>query len=376
MTTEQNIFRSSVERFAAEIYDFESWRKLRHQHQPLDRARWNQMVELGWTGICVSEKWGGLEGSVDDMLILMEQFGRSLMLEPYVSTVVLSARILEQGNRDWCARLLPAIAGGEIFATVASAEPGSRFFDPPQQLSAQRTPSGFTLSGVKEEVFDAIYADWLIVSARLADEPDAWGLFILPCASEGVERRDYRSLDYRITSDLTFNQVGLPQASLLVDPTRSEAVLSRALDHAVLARTSEALGCMQAMHALTLDYLKIRRQFDVPIGSFQALQHRAAEMTIACEEARAALEHAAAHIEASTMVRARAVSAAKVKVCQSAMFVGHQAIQLHGAIGLTDEISLGHLHKRVMAICAGYGSVDEHMRRFEEASLLPGEVDL
>jgi alkylation response protein AidB-like acyl-CoA dehydrogenase len=374
MTTEQNIFRSSVERFAAEAYDFESWRRLRHQIQPFDRARWKQMVELGWTGLGVAEEWGGLGGSIEDMLILMEQFGRSLMLEPYVSTVVLSARLLEAGNRDWCAKLLPAIAGGDTFVTVASAEKGTNFFDPPQQLTAQRTSSGFELNGIKEAVFDAIYADWIIVSARLVDEPGGWGLFVLPCGFKDLERQDYRGLDYRTTSDLTFNKVGLPESSLLVDPTRSEAVLSRALDHAVLARTSEALGCMHAMHALTLDYLKVRRQFDVPIGSFQALQHRAAEMAIACEEAGAALEHAAAYIEAPTIIRGRAVSAAKVKVCQSAMFVGHQAIQLHGAIGLTDEISLGHLHKRVMAICAGYGSVDEHMRRFEEASRLPGKV--
>jgi alkylation response protein AidB-like acyl-CoA dehydrogenase len=367
LTSEQQMLQDGVERIVREHGRFEQWRQSSASAEPFDRGVWQQMAELGWLGLGLAEELGGIGGSPADTALVMEGFGRGLLRQPYVSSCILSMRLLAASGEPSALALLEGITSGTTLVTTALAEAHGRFDLHRIRTHAMQTDEGFTLQGEKSWVPDASSADWIIVPARTAGAEDAPGgisLFLVPAAAPGLQRQDFRSPDHQHVSQLRLDQVLLPATALIGPPGGGLGLLEEAVDHAIVARLSEACGAMDAVAAMTLDYIKTRKQFGTTIGSFQSLQHRMVDMMIACEESRSILGAALQSLAGSAVQRRRAVSAAKTRIGQCGLFVGHQAVQLHGGIGTSDELAVSHYLKRLLMIDLAYGNSDHHLERF------------
>ena len=359
LTPEQAQLRDTVERFGREEYSFARWRAATASPGGFDAARWVRMAELGWLAINVPEEAGGVGGSAVDTMVVMEGVGRHLMLEPVVSTGVVGAFLLARSGPEGRA-LLPGLAEGRTRVVLAHAEPGGGFDATPVATRAEQGPDGTLLHGEKSHVPDAETADWIVVPARNGTADDVT-LFLVARDAPGMRRTDFRAADHSRSSALSLD--GVP-ATVLCDPADGAALLDEAMDRAAAARVAEAVGAMDALRDSTLDYIRTRRQFGVPIGSFQALQHRIADMAVACEEARSLACMATLMLDAPAAERRRAVSAAKARVGQAALAVGNGAVQLHGGIGTSDELPVSHYLRRLMAIDLAYGNAAFHLERF------------
>lgn len=358
LSPEQEQLRDSVDRFAREHASFAAWRALTAAKRPYDVGNWRRMAELGWLAVAVPEEDGGLGGSPVDTMLIMEGIGRGLALEPYVGTCVIAPMMLPGMGAALRETLAAGIASGDTIVALAEAEQGARFDLSHIETRASPATDGFVLSGEKIHVLDGATADWFIVSARA---PDGIVLCMIPADAPGLTRTSLRAPDHRHNSRLRFANVAVPAAHIVAGGLD---LLERAVDHAIAARLAEALGAMDAARDLTLEYLKTRQQFGVPIGGFQALQHRMVDVAIACEEARAMTYQATMQLGAPRRQRRRAVSAAKARVGQNALFVGHQAVQLHGGIGTSDELAVPHYLKRLLMIDLAYGNADHHRGLF------------
>lgn len=368
LTPEQQMLQDGVERFVREHGRFEQWRQSTARGEAFDRAVWQQMAELGWLGLGLPEHQGGFGGNPADVALVMEGFGRGLLRQPYVSSCVLALRLLSLSNAPAAARLREGLIDGTKLATVAVAETQGRFDLGNVQTLATPLGGAYALSGDKCWVPDAPTADWIIVPARLAGhEADGIALFLVPADAAGMQRQDFRSPDHQHFSSLRLAQVRLDADALIAAPADGLAALEDAVDHAIVARLAEACGAMDAVSAMTLEYIKTRKQFGTTIGSFQSLQHRMVDMMIACEEARSILGPAVQSLGGAAAARRRAVSAAKTRVGQCGLFVGHQAVQLHGGIGTSDELAVSHYLKRLLMIDLAFGNSDHHLERFAAA---------
>ena len=367
LTSEQQMLQDGVERIVRDHGKFEQWRHSTASAEAFDRGTWQQMAELGWLGLGLAEEHGGIGGSPADTALVMEGFGRGLLRQPYVSSCVLSMRLLSASGQPSALGLLEGIADGSTLVTTALAEAHARFHLHRVRTTATPTADGFTLAGDKSWVPDASSADWIIVPARTAGREDALeglSLFLMPANAPGVQRKDFRSPDHQHIGHLQLQQVRLPGTALLGPLHGGLPLLEEAVDHAIVARLSEACGAMDAVAAMTLDYIKTRKQFGTTIGSFQSLQHRMVDMMIACEEARSILGPALQSLGGAPEQRKRAVSAAKTRIGQCGLYVGHQAVQLHGGIGTSDELAVSHYLKRLLMIDLAYGNSDHHLERF------------
>ena len=367
LSAEQELLKSSVERMTAERYDFES-RKL-HGRSPggWSRAMWAQYAELGLLGLPFDEADGGFGGGPIETMVVIEAFGRALVLEPYLATVVLGGGLLRRGaGAELRAELVPAIAAGDLRLAFAQAERQSRYDLHDVSTTARREDGGgYRIEGAKSLVLHGDTADKLLVTARVAGgrrERDGIGLFLVDADAPGVTRRGYPTQDGQRAAEISFASVSLGPEHVIGDPEMALPLVERVVDEALAALCAEAVGAMQEMHVLTIDYLKTRRQFGVPIGSFQALQHRAADMFVTLEQARsmAMLATVMAHAE-DPAERRKAVSAAKFHIGRSARAIRQEAVQLHGGIGLTMEYKVGHLFKRATAIGLQFGDADHHL---------------
>ncbi len=365
---EQRMLADSVGRFAREIYSFENWRKLSETEDGFDRANWARMAELGWLGACLPEDYGGLNGGGVEAMVIAEAFGRGLMQEPYMWTAIVGAGlILAGGSAAQRDDLLPAIAEGRLMLSVAFAEPQSRFDLHDVACGAKAEGGGYLLSGHKSVVFHAQSADRIIVAARTGGgqrDRDGISLFLVPADAEGLTRRDYRTTDRRRASDLTFYGVRLGPDALVGPPGGGLPLLEQAIDRGSAFACAEAVGAMTVLNETTLAYVKTRKQFGRAIGDFQVIQHRLVDMMAALEEARSLALVAAVKLVAPAPERARAIAAAKAKAGQSGRFIGQQAIQLHGGMGMTDELSVGHYYKRLMMLDVLFGNADHQRQRF------------
>ena len=365
-TDEQEMLRDAARRFAGEHYSFDARRRVLATDEGFSRVVWQSYADMGWLGLGLPEDVGGLECSFIESLLLMEEFGRVLALEPYASSALLCARIVDQsGSPQHRAELLPAFVAGRELMALAHSECGRRYTRGPLSCTAAAAGEGFVLRGAKIMVYDAPSADHLLVSARLGDAP---ALFVVPRAGDGVSVKGYRLIDGTRAGDVVFRDVRLPASALLIRPARALDVLEEALDRTILAQIAEALGAMETVLAITSGYLKQRIQFGVTIGTFQALQHRMSEMFIETQEARSMLFRGIAFLTAERTGRAAAISAAKVVAANAAAFVGTQGIQLHGGIGMTEEYAVGHYYKKLLVFGKRYGDVDFHTTRFLECS--------
>ena len=369
-TEEQQQLADSVARLIERDYDFESRRNVLRSGDGYSPAVWQSIAEMGVIGVPLSEANGGFGMGALALVPVMEQVGRGLLLEPIASTLVC-ARLLERAGGEAWGKLLEQAIGGQVRLALAHLEAGGRYDDSAIATTATRTGDGWRLQGAKSMVVDAPHATHLVVSARVSGAPgDRAGiaLFVVQAEAKGVHRRSMRTIDGVRAADVSFEDC-MPGGSALVVEDGFEA-LQEALDFASVLACAEATGAMAFANDTTLDYLKTRKQFGVPIGAFQALQHRMVDMTISAEQSRSITYLAcdavdrAAKGEIDARERSRLVSAARIKVGDAARHVGQEAIQLHGGMGMTDEMKISHTFKRLTMLAQVFGDTDHHLERF------------
>ena len=366
LTEEQQLLQHSVERLFADHYAFEARRRYAQQPGGWSRAMWKQYAELGLLGLPFAEEHGGSAGGPVETMIVMEQIGRVLALEPWLATVVLGGGLINLGGSGALrAELIPRIASGDLVLAFAHAERQARYNLADVASSARRDGGGYVLDGAKSLVLHGDSADKFIVSARLSGgqrDRDGIGLFLVDARANGVAVRGYGTVDGLRAAEVTLTGVRADAATAIGEPGAAFPLIERVADAAMAALCSEAVGAMTAMQETTVEYMKTRRQFGVAIGSFQALQHSAAEMLIAVEQARSMAMLATMMVaEDDPRERRSAISAAKVQTGRSGRSVGQSAIQIHGGIGMTMEASVGHYFKRVTIIDTLFGDADHHL---------------
>ncbi len=327
---------------------------------------------MGLLALPFAEADGGFGGGPVETMIVMEAFGRALALEPYLATVILGGGALRHGGtEEQRAARVARVADGSLLLALAHTERQSRYDLHDVATTARRDGGAFVLDGDKGVVLHGDGADELIVTARTAgDRRDrkGIGLFLVDARASGVSRRGYQTQDGMRAAEVSLAGVRVPTENVIGDPENALPLLERVADEAMAALAAEAVGAMGEMHALTVEYLKTRKQFGVPIGSFQVLQHRAADMFVALEQARSMAMFATMMVqEDDATERRKAIAAAKVQIGRSGRFIAQQSIQLHGGVGMTAEFKVGHYFKRVTMIDSVFGDADHHLARLAEA---------
>jgi pimeloyl-CoA dehydrogenase small subunit len=366
LSEEQRLLKDSVERLCTQRYEFETRKKYMKEAEGWSRDMWRQYVDLGLTALPFAEEHGGVGGGPVETMIVMEAFGRALALEPYFATVVMGGGFLRRGTSDAVkSDVLPKVAAGEALLAFAHTERQSRYELADVATTAKKDGAGYVLDGAKSLALHGDVADKLIVSARLSGDQrsrSGIGLFLVDAKAPGVSRRGYGTIDGLRAADVTLDKVKVSPGLALDSEGNAIELIEQVVDSGIAALCAEAVGAMSAMHEITVDYLKQRKQFGVPIGSFQVLQHRAGEMLIALEQARSmAMLATMMAEEPNAAERRKAIAAAKVQIGRSAKFIGQQAIQLHGGIGMTMEYKVGHYFKRVTMIDTMFGDADHHL---------------
>jgi alkylation response protein AidB-like acyl-CoA dehydrogenase len=364
-TPEQQQFKDALRRFIDKDYGFEQRNKIVHSEQGVSEQAWGTLVELGMTALPIPEEQGGFNGSAVDMMVVMQELGRGIVVEPYFATM-LGAQFLKLAGRQ--EDLLEQVAAGELKLAAALGERQSRHELSDIATTAKADGDAYVINGTKTVVIHGAQADRLIVSARTGGDrrdTDGISLFVIPADTAGVTRHDYRTIDCQRAADISFANVRVPASSLLGKAGAGWDILEEAADYGAALLCAEAVGAMDALNGATLEYLKTRQQFGVPIGKFQALQHRMAEMYMQAEQARSMATLAAVKVaSADAGERRRTVSAAKARVGQALKYVGQQAIQLHGGMGVTNELPAAHHFKRLSMIELTLGDTDHHLARF------------
>ncbi|MGI9325460.1 MAG: acyl-CoA dehydrogenase family protein [Pseudomonadales bacterium] len=366
---EQTLLQDSIGKFLQNDYSFETRQKVIKEEEGFSSANWKQFAELGWLAMSFPEADGGFGGTAVETMIMMEQFGKGLVVEPFLPTVVLVGGALRiAGSDEQKAAHLPGIIDGSTQAALAYAEPQGRFNLADLTTTAKKSANGYTLNGYKAVVLNGPAADLLVVSARTSGDQrseDGVSLFLVPASAKGVSRRSYPTVDALRASEITFDNVELGSDALLGQDGGGLAVLQQVIDEGTLAVGAEAVGCMEVSYKDTVEYCKTREQFGQPIGKFQVLQHCMVDMFMEHEQAKSLMFMAAMRMDEGYDAEAqKAVSAFKVQVGKSGRFVGQSAVQLHGGMGMTEELSIGHYFKRLTTIDTLFGNVDFHLKRF------------
>lgn len=367
LSDEQRLLRESVERFVVESYDADHRRKTANDPLGFSPAVWKQFAELGWLALPIPEEFDGLGGGAVEIGILTEAFGRGLVTEPYIATIVLGAGLIEKcGSTAQKQASLPKIANGSLKLALAHSERAARFDLAKVATTAHKTAQGWRLAGSKIAVLDGHAADDIIVSAHLHDHQGPSGrigLFLVPATAPGLAISDYPRLGGGRACNIELSDVRLPDDALLGNGKDALPAIEWAVDRALAALGAEAVGIMQTLLDTTLDYTKIRKQFGRPLSANQVIRHRLADMAIQVDEARSMALRAALKADHAPMERARAASAAKAKIGKCARFVGEQSIQLHGGMGVTEELEVGAYFKRLVAFDTLFGGSAHHYAR-------------
>ena len=363
LTDEQRLLKDSVDRMIADRYAFEARKGFRAEPDGWSRDIWRQFAEQGLLGLPFAEEQGGFGGGSVETAIVMEAFGRALVVEPYLATVVMCGGLLRHAaSDDQLAELVPAIAEGGRVMAYAQAERQARWSLNDVATKAVPDGDGWRITGEKTLVLNGDSADTLIVSARTAGDHrgrHGIGLFLVDAGSAGVSRRGYPTQDGARAAEITLKDA---PGRALGDPAEALPAMERVNDEVLAAVCAEAVGVMDAMHAMTVDYMKTRKQFGRAIGENQALQHRAVDMYVSLEQARSmAMFATMMSTEPDLTERHRAMHAAKVQIGRSGRHIGQEAVQLHGGIGVTMEYAVGHHFKRMTMIERGYGDTDSHL---------------
>lgn len=369
-TETQDMLRDTLARFLADTYDFETRKKMLERPEGRDPGIWRALsAELGLTGASFAEEHGGLGGGAIENMIMMEELGKVIAIEPWLQTVVIGGGALKAVGGAHADALIPQIIGGDAIFAFAYAEPQGRYDLANIATSAKGDASGYVLNGHKAVVYAAPWATHLLVTARTGGaQADRGGveLFLVEAGAKGITRRDYPTVDGFRASEVYFENVSVPGDALL--PGGID-LIERLADEATVALCAEASGVSRKLLDGTVEYTKQRKQFGQPIGKFQALQHRMADMLVEAEQIASMTLMGTLRLDLPTDQRKAAVSLAKAKVARSIKFVGQSAVQTHGGIGITMELAIGHYFKRATMIESQFGSADHHLARYEALTL-------
>jgi alkylation response protein AidB-like acyl-CoA dehydrogenase len=369
-TETQDMLRDTLARFLADTYDFDKRGKMIASDAGRDPGIWKALAnDLGILSAPFSEEQGGLGGSALENMIMMEELGKVIAIEPYLQTVVIGGGALKAAGGALAGSVIPEIIGGNVIVAFAYAEPQGRYDLANLRTTAKTQGAGYVLNGHKGVVYAAPWATHLLVTARTGGsqrEAEGVELFLIDAKLPGIVRRDYPTVDGFQASEIYFENVAIPNEALLAGGL---PLVEQIVDEATVAVCGEACGVTRKLHEGTLDYSRQRQQFGQPIGRFQVLQHRMADMMMEVEQIVSMTLMATLKLDLPADERKAAVSLAKAKVARSAKFVGQNAIQTHGGIGITQELSIGHYFKRATMIEAQFGSADFHLDRFERLTL-------
>jgi alkylation response protein AidB-like acyl-CoA dehydrogenase len=367
-TEEQVMLRDSVARFIQDDYDFDTRQRIAGSDEGMSRDNWQTFAELGWLSIPFAEEHGGFGGNAVDVMLMMEQLGKGLVVEPYLATVLLFGGLLQKGgSAEQQTTHIPKIIDGSCLGAFAYLERQSRFELADVKTTATADGDSYSLNGEKVVVFNGVNADHIIVSARTSGEQsDEQGisLFLLATDTPGVEKLSYRMMDGQVVANLVFTNVQVPAANLVGVQGEAYPLIEAVALEANLAVAAEAVGIMELLNSKTVEYTKAREQFGVAIGSFQALQHRMVDTFTAHEQTKSLLYRAVCAMTDAEEDATTAIHALKVMVDRAGKQVLGEAIQLHGGMGITDELDIGHYAKRLMMINTSFGNGDYHQAKF------------
>jgi alkylation response protein AidB-like acyl-CoA dehydrogenase len=374
-TEEQLALQETLQKFVARDYDFDKRRGFSRSAPGYSPAMWSQYAELGLLSLPFPESHGGLGGGAVDVMVVMEQFGQGLLLEPYLSSVVTCGGLIrDAGSAAQQDRLLAAIGAGKLQIALAAYEAGGRYTLSHVECQAEAQGAGWRLSGRKSVVLDGASAQHFIVTGRTAGkvlDRDGISVFLVPREAPGVTLSAYPTQSGGRAADLQFENVAVDADALIGAAGQGLPIVERAVDQACAALCAEAVGIMTALNQATLGYLKTRKQFGVAIGNFQALKHRTADMLIAAEQSRSMAIIAAVNADSPDAAhRRRVIAAAKAYIGQAGRLVGQQAVQMHGGMGVVDDLIVSHYFKRLTMIDLTYGDVDHQLKYFSD-SMLP-----
>lgn len=370
LSEEQTMLQDSVSRFVQNSYGFDDRKKYIAAENGFSAENWATFAELGWLGIPFAEEHGGFGGGALEIMTVMEEFGKGLVVEPYLATVILGGGFLSKGGTAaQQEQLIPSIIEGNLQLAFAYVEPQGRFNLADITTTATASGDGYSISGHKGVVLNGPNADKLIVTTRTSgDQRDENGItvFLVDASAAGVSRRNYPTIDAMQGSEITFNDVQVSADDIIGELNNGLALIQSVVDDGLLAICAEAVGAMEVLYKTTVEYTKQRKQFDVPIGSFQALQHRMVDMFIEHEQSKSLMYLAAMRLAEGSDEASKAISALKVQIGKGGRYVGQQAVQLHGGMGQTEELNVGHYFKRLTMISHTFGNADFHLNRFGE----------
>ena len=370
---EQGLLQDSIQRYIQKSYTFDARQKILKSEEGFSRENWATFAELGWLALPFTEQSGGFGGTAVETMIMMEEFGKGLVVEPYVSTVIMAGSVIEAGGTtEHIEGVLTEIMAGTKFASLAYVEPQARFNLADVTTTAKVEGDGYVINGFKGVVLGGPSADILVVPARTSgDQKDESGitLFLVEASANGISKRDYPTIDGFQASEINLDNISVPASAVLGEVDKGLGLLEIGINNGILAVGAEAVGAMEVLYKTTVEYCKTREQFGQPIGKFQVLQHRMVDMFMEHEQAKSLLYMAALRMSEDDEVEAlKAVSALKVQIGKGGRFVGQNAIQLHGGMGMTDELNVGHYFKRITAIETLFGNVDHHLKKYSQVA--------
>ena len=370
LSEEQQLLKDSITQFVDKDYQFDIRQKNVSSDLGYSSEFWKTFADLGWLGMPFSEEDGGYNGGPTDLMVIMESLGRGLVVEPYIPNVVLAGGLISRlGSSEQKSNLLPKIISGENQMSVAFSEPQSRFNLSDVITSAKKDGDNYILDGYKSVVMNGPSSNFIIIVARTSGkqlEEKGLTLFLLDPSLEGVSLRNYSNVDGSKASEVTLESVTVSSSTMLGNEGEAYNSLEEVIDLATLAISAEAIGIMEKMNEITLEYTKTREQFGETLSSFQALQHRMVDTFMAYEQTKSLLLMCAAKLTDKTEDASKSVSALKYQVGIAAKHVGEEAVQLHGGMGVTDETNIGHYFKRLTTIRAIFGNTDYHLKRYSD----------
>ena len=368
LSEEQRMIQQSVERFVEDNYDLNSRVALSSKSPGFSTENWNSMAELGWLGLPFEEEDGGFGGNQIDVLVVMEQFGRGLVLEPYLASIVMGGGALKRGGTNALkSEILPQVIEGTLQLAFAYAEEQSRFDLDDVMTSARKEGENFVLNGQKSMVQNAETADKIVVSARTSSgqvSPQGITLFLIDADAEGLSRDNFPTVDGLRASEITLENVSVGPDRILGEVDQGFSILQSVANDAMLALSAEAVGAMEVLYKDTVDYTQQREQFDHPLSEFQVLQHRMVDMFMEYEQCKSLLYRATMETIQDPEAAQRTIHALMHLIGKSGMFIGENAVQLHGGMGMTEELRIGHYFKRLLVIDATFGNADYHLQKF------------
>ena len=370
---EQQMLQESVQKFVMQKYDFYTRDDIIKSEAGYSAENWTMFAELGWLSVPFAEEYGGFGGTVEDIAAVMEELGKGIVVEPYASTVVVFGGLMAASdNAALKSAVIPSIIDGSCMGSLASTEAQSRYEMADVATGATACDGGYKISGEKTVVANGGTANKFIVTARTSGEQfdrDGVSLFLVDADAPGVEVKSYKMMDGQSAATVTFKDVVVAESQLLNAAGEGMDLIDQVMPQILMGLSAEALGIMATLNTTTVEYTKVRQQFDTPISSFQVLQHRMVDTFMACEQTKSMLYRGLCQAsEDDSAALLKTVHALKATVARYGRLVGEEAIQIHGGIGMTDELNIGHYVKRLMMINVSFGDGDYHQKKFNQLS--------